>query len=284
MGHLLVTGAGGGLGAAVCGLLAASGETVFASDADVEGLRPLGGMPGIVPIRMDVTIPRDVQRARTKIASLTDGLDGIVCCAGIFRAGSLVEIDEAVMERSLDVNVLGAFRTIRTFFPLLAQRRGRVVLVGTEMTSCPMPFTGPYSVSKCALQAFADTLRRELMLLGMRVVVVQPGAMRTPLLAGAGAAVEAARGRTLFPAQLDLIGRMLPREWDRGMEPVDVARAVVKALRTKRPRLAYRVGVNRLRAVLGMLPASWTDVLIGAFVRISPARGASARPPAAARR
>ena len=188
------------------------------------------------------------------------------------------------MARSLDVNVLGAFRAVRAFFPLLAKRRGTVVLIGTEMTSCPMPFTGPYSVSKCALQAYADTLRRELMLLGMHVVVLQPGAIRTALLAGAGSSVEAARGRTLFPAQLDIIGRMLPREWERGSPPSDVARVVVKALRAKRPRIAYRVGVNRLRGVLGALPAPLVDALIGAFVRFSSARAASARPRAAARR
>lgn len=282
--HILVTGAGGGLGAAVCDLLARRGDTVFATDADIHRLRLLQAESAIVRIRMDVTDPRDIERAVTEVALATDGLDGIVCSAGIFRAGSLVEIEDAVMTRSIDVNVMGAFRTVRAFFPLLARRRGRVILIGTEMTDCPMPFTGPYSVSKCALQAYADTLRRELMLLGMRVVVLQPGAIRTPLLSGAGSSVEAARGRTLFPAQLDIIDRMLPREWERGSPPAEVARVVVKALRAKRPRIAYRVGVNRLRGVLGVLPAPWVDTLLKAYIRISPARGASERPPAAARR
>jgi NAD(P)-dependent dehydrogenase (short-subunit alcohol dehydrogenase family) len=293
MRHVLVTGAGGGLGTALCGLLTAAGDTVFATDADADGLRRLGGRPRIVPLRMDVTATRDVERARTKLAASTDGLDAIVCCAGIFRAGSLVEVDEAAMARSLDINVLGAFRTVRAFFPLLEARRGTVVLIGTEMTSCPMPFTGPYMVSKCALQALADTLRRELMLLGMHVVVVQPGAIRTPLLSSAGSMIAPGRGRPLFTAPLELIRGMLLREWQKGMEPVEVARVVVRALGSRRPRPVYRVGTDRLRGMLGMLPARWTDALIRAFLwfasRITPsparrsASGATRAPRCAAR-
>ena len=99
--HILVTGAGGGLGAAVCDLLARSGDTVFATDADDDRLRLLRAGPAIVRIRMDVTDPRDIERAVTEVAAATDGLDGIVCSAGIFRAGSLVEIEDAAMARSL---------------------------------------------------------------------------------------------------------------------------------------------------------------------------------------
>lgn len=275
MRHILVTGAGGGLGAGVCDQLAALGDTVFATDRDLDALRALKGRPGVVPFRMDVTAPAGVARARKKIGALTDGLDGLVCCAGIFRAGALVEADEAEMELALDINVMGAFRTVREFFPLLAKRGGRVVLIGSELSHCAMPFNGPYTVSKCALQAYADSLRRELMFIGMRVVVVQPGAIRTPLLSGARPNADGRKDRTLFPAQLDLMRRMLSREWETGMEPADVARVVAHAVHSRRPRAIYRVGNDPFRAMLGRLPAQWTDALIRAFVTLrSPDRRA----------
>jgi NAD(P)-dependent dehydrogenase (short-subunit alcohol dehydrogenase family) len=284
MGHVLVTGAAGGLGACLCSQLAATGDTVFATDVDLGALQPFQGKPGVVPLRMDVTSARDVARARKKIGTLTDGLDGLVCCAGIFRAGALVEADEAAMELALDINVMGAFRTVQAFFPLVAKRRGMVVLIGSELSHCAMPFNGPYTVSKCALQAYADSLRRELVFLGMRVVVVQPGAIRTPLLSGARPNADGRKDRTLFPAQLDLIRRMLAREWETGMEPVDVARVVVRALHSRKPRAVYRVGNDPFRAMLGRLPASWTDLLLRAFVALRSARASSARPPGPGRR
>jgi len=273
MRHILVTGAGGGLGASLCDLLAVSGDTVFAADIDLGALKKRGQGPGVVPLRVDVTSARDVARARKRVEAATDGLDGLVCCAGIFRAGALVEAGEREMELALDINVMGVFRTVREFFPLLAKRGGRVVLIGSELSHCAMPFNGPYTVSKCALQAYADSLRRELMFIGMRVVVVQPGAMRTPLLSGAHFRIEGREGRTLFPTQLDLVRRMLSREWETGREPADVARVVVRALHSRKPRAIYRVGNDPFRVMLGRLPARWTDLMIRAFVTLrSPAR------------
>jgi NAD(P)-dependent dehydrogenase (short-subunit alcohol dehydrogenase family) len=106
------------------------------------------------------------------------------------------------------------------------------------------------------------------MFIGMRVVIVQPGAMRTPLLSGARPMVEGRKDRTLFPEQLDLVRRMLSREWEKGMEPADVARAVVRVLRSRRPQAIYRVGNDPLRGMLALLPAAWTDALIRLYVRL----------------
>jgi NAD(P)-dependent dehydrogenase (short-subunit alcohol dehydrogenase family) len=266
MRHILVTGASGGLGANLCGLLAASGDVVFATDVLAGALPSESGTPGLVRLRMDVSSAREVARARKRVELLTDGLDGLICCAGIFRAGALVETDEAQMERSLEVNVMGAFRVVRAFFPLLAKRRGTVVLIGTEMSRCAMPFTGPYAVSKAALQAFADALRRELMFLGMHVVVVQPGAIRTPLLSGARAQAVTGSAPTLFPEARDVIRRLLAREWEKGMEPSEVARVVVRSLRTRRPRSVCRVGNDPFRAMLAKLPARWVDAVLRAYL------------------
>jgi NAD(P)-dependent dehydrogenase (short-subunit alcohol dehydrogenase family) len=265
MRYVLVTGACGGLGSCVCDLLAASGATIFASDSDHRALRRLAGRPGFVPLPMDVTRTRDISRALRKIETVTDGLEGLVCCAGIFTAGPLVEADDDEMSRILDVNVMGAFRIVKECFPLLRRRFGTVVLIGSESSRCAMPFNGPYTVSKSALQAYADTLRRELMFVGVRVTLVMPGAIRTPLLTGAGLKIESHEARTLFPAQLGLVRRMLSKQYEKAMQPMRVARVVMRALQARMPRPYYRVGNDPLRMMLARLPASWTDALIKAF-------------------
>lgn len=262
----LVTGAGGGLGSSVVRLLAAGGCTVFAADASAEALRGLRGIAGVVPVRMDVTSAAGVARARASIGRKAARLDGIVCCAGIFRGGALVEVPEADMLASLDVNVMGAFRVAREFVPLLAAPGGRIVVVGSEVSRCAMPFTGPYTVSKCGLDALADVLRRELMFLGIGVVVVQPGAIRTALLAGAGAAMRAARRGSAFAEQLQRALPILAREREKGMDPSRVARVVARALVSPRPRPVIRVGNNAPRAALGMLPRGVVDLAIRCFM------------------
>ena len=101
-----------------------------------------------------------------------------------------------------------------------------------------MPFTGPYSMSKSALEAYADSLRRELQSLGIRVSVIQPGAFRTTLLARARESEALNRGTAASPfsAPLDRARDMLDRESESGMAPDRVARRVIHALECARPR------------------------------------------------
>jgi NAD(P)-dependent dehydrogenase (short-subunit alcohol dehydrogenase family) len=262
MQYILVTGSSGGLGVRVCEMLAAEGTTVFATDMARSGLRRLEGNPLIRPLLMDVTRSGDLSRVRRRIAGAVDGLDGIVCCAGIFAASPLVETSEREMRRILDVNFMGAFLAVREFFPLLKRPGGTIVLIGSESSRCAMPFNGPYTVSKTALQAYADSLRRELMLVGVRVVLVMPGAIRTPLLAGARETTGQKHPSTLFAAQRGLVHRMLVKEYGKAMDPSRVAAVVARALHARRPRHRYHVGNDPLRALLGRLPSRWVDALI----------------------
>jgi NAD(P)-dependent dehydrogenase (short-subunit alcohol dehydrogenase family) len=136
-----------------------------------------------------------------------------------------------------------------------------------------MPFNGPYTVSKTALQAYADSLRRELMLLGVPVVLVMPGAIRTPLLAGAKETTARHHSETLFAPQRGLVHRMLVSEYERAMEPSRVATVVAHALHAARPRPCYRVGNDPLRALLSRLPATWVDRLISRAAAVPSSRG-----------
>ncbi len=87
---------------------------------------------------------------------------------------------------------------------------------------------------------------------------------------------RAAPSTTQFPAQLDLVRRLLPREWEKGLEPDAVARVAVRALHARRPKAVYRVGNDPARAMLAGLPATWVDALIRIFTRLR-APGARAR-------
>ena len=177
----------------------------------------------------------------------------------------LAAAGDTVFAADVDRRALSQMKGLPRAFPLLARPGGRVVLVSSEAARCSMPFNGPYTISKCALEAYADVLRRELMLLGVAVSVVQPGAFRTRLLEDAAEAFTDRAAGTLFSAHLARVRELVGREWERGMDAGEVARVVVRAVHARTPRALYRIGNDPLRVLLGRIPAWWTDRLIERF-------------------
>ena len=269
--RVLVSGACGGLGSAVTDLLAARGVTVFAADIDAGELARRAWPPNVVPLPMDVTVLSSVAAAVREMSSprsgASAGLDGLVCSAGVFTGGPLAEATEEAMMRAFDVNVMGAHRLVREAFPLLARSAGTIVLISSESARFAMPFNGPYTVSKYALEAYADCLRRELLLSGVRVAIVQPGSFRSGLLMNAGESLGVRTESSPFARQLALVRRLLSREWETGMAADRVARVAIHALSAHLPRARYRVGNKRLRLLLRFLPARLADTMIRLVMR-----------------
>ena len=261
---VLVTGGAGGLGAATTHLLAARGWQVFAGDVDPNALSRLEGAAGITPVALDVTDRDSIAAARDQIGSVVGGLDGVVHFAGVLAVGSLVEVAESDLARVLDINVLGTFRVTQVCFDLLRQREGRVVVISSETGhQAAAPFNGPYAMSKHAIEAYADALRRELMLLGMPVIKIQPGPFDTGMVASISDRFRrAADQSTHFSAVLERMLSRLAAEQAKARNPSELAEVVWTALTVARPKAAYRVHQDRQRAVLDLLPARLADAVL----------------------
>jgi NAD(P)-dependent dehydrogenase (short-subunit alcohol dehydrogenase family) len=266
---VLITGAAGGLGAAAAAHLVARGWRVFGAD-----LEPPSS-PGIVPIAMDVTDDESVTAGVAAVAALTDRLTGVVHFAGIFRIGALLDIDARVLAEVLDVNVLGAHRVTRAAFPLIQHGRGRVVLVSSETgVQSGTPFNGPYSMSKHAVESYGDSLRRELMFLGVPVIKLQPGPFRTEMLTSIVPRYEAAaRESTHFRELMGGLLARLPVEQAKAHDPAVLAAVVEEALTARRWRPAYLVRPDRQRMMLDRLPVRAADLALRLFVRRLQRRG-----------
>ncbi len=265
----LVSGACGGLGFAVTEALALRGARVFAADCSAEGLSGRAWPAGVEALPVDVrdsaSVARGVGAVRESLGAEA-GLDGLVCCAGVFTGGPLVEAGEDALALGLDVNVMGAYRLVKEAFPLLVRSRGTIVLISSESARFAMPFNGPYTIGKRALEAYADCLRRELYKTGVKVAVIQPGAIRTDLLRNAAAGMQERTGGSAFAGPLSTVRRLLGREWDKAMEAEKAAGAVVRALYAKRPRPRYRIGNNPLHVILRFFPARIADALVAKFL------------------
>lgn len=257
---ILVTGAGGGLGGAAVALFAARGWRVFAADL----VAPTAG-PNVVALQVDVTSSESVSNAVARIdEDAPDGLDAVVTFAGIMHVGALVEMDDTDLRRLLDVNVLGTYRTVKAAFPLIHRKRGRVITISSETGwQSALMLNGPYAMSKHAVEAYSDALRRELMFLDIPVSTIRPGPFRTGMVSGIRSEFDRARARSAHFTDLTAtVGRQAVREQERAHDPAVLAEVIWQAATTAKPRPHYSVRPDRRRLLLHYLPDRVADRLL----------------------
>jgi len=264
----VITGAAGGLGSATVRRLAGNGWQVYAADLDSPALHELGS-EAVVPVAVDVTSGASVAALAQRVRTDTDRVDALVTFAGVVGIGPMVEMSEADFRRVVDVNVVGSFLAVRELFPLLHKGGGRIVLLSSETGwQTAMPFNGPYAMSKHAVEAFGDALRRELALLGVSVVKLRPGAFKTGMVASIMGRFEKLAAESEHYQRVLLAARKrVPQEERRAGDPADLAALVERVLDAKRPRTAYRINTNPQAAALSQLPTPVLDRLLHAALK-----------------
>jgi short-subunit dehydrogenase len=184
---VLITGAGpGGIGNALARALAASGQCrVIATARRKEHLKQLAALPGVAAaLELDVASAKSLEACKRAVDKLTDGrgLDVLVNNAGVNVKGALLDTDLPALERCMAVNVGGTLAATKAFAPAMAARRqGLVVNVGSVAGYVYGPVMATYAASKAAVRALTDGLRVELAPLGVRVMLVAPGFVKTKI-------------------------------------------------------------------------------------------------------
>ncbi len=267
--RIVVTGASTGIGRACAERLAAMGYRVWAGvrhAADGEALRAQA--PGLItPISLDVTDRDSIAGALPAVGG--DALAGLVNNAGIAVTGPLELVPVESWRRQFEVNVLGLVAVTQAFLPLLLRGQGRVVNVGSIAGRSALPGSGAYDSSKYAIEAITDALRMELHSSGVRVSLIEAGAVATPLWQKTMADVEAVRRRATpealarYDTLLAAIERGAATSARKAVSPEKVADAVAHAMTARHPRTRYLVGPDaRFWLLLNLLPDRWRDRLI----------------------
>lgn len=273
-GAVVVTGASSGIGRACALHLDRLGFRVFAGvrrEEDGESLQSESAGK-ITPIVMDVTDEASVIDAAARVAdALGDaGLSGLVNNAGIVVSGPLEFLPIPEIRKQLEVNVIGQIAVTRAFLPLLRKARGRIVNMSSIAGRMALPFLGPYSASKYALEAMTDSLRLELLPWGITVSLIEPGPVQTPIwektreAAGKTARNYPAQAFELYGPALSAFGDAAEKAAQGGVLPQAVVRAVEHALFARKPKIRYVVGRRaQLQAFLKrILPDRMLDKLI----------------------
>ena len=250
MGNYLVTGAGGGMGRALCAALTAQGHRVWGVDNASEEAET-----GRHIIRADIRSAEELNAAFETVKAEARELDGIVTLAGVYDLGSLIEMPEERFVRDFDVNLFGAFRVNKLFVPLL-RRNGRIVIVTSELAPLePLPFTGIYGVTKTALDKYAAALRMELQLLGISVTAVRPGAVRTAMLPASTQKLDAFCDSTEhYRFNAGRFRGVVYSVEARSVSPERIAARITKVLAAKRPPNVVNINRNPLLLLLNALP------------------------------
>lgn len=231
---VLITGASTGIGRKVTERLAADGYFVYAGARKEQDLKELDAIENVQAIRLDVTKPDEIAAAVADVTRAGRGLWGLVNNAGVAITGPVADTKEEDFALLMDVNAFAPLSMSKAFIPLIAESKGRIVIISSIAGILSSGSLGAYSMSKHAVEAFGDSLAVQVEPLGVKVSLVEPGKFNSQL------AITAEK----------LTGSVDPGFANRSRfkEPDEVAVAVEQALFEPSPKRRYLVVSERSEA------------------------------------
>jgi NAD(P)-dependent dehydrogenase (short-subunit alcohol dehydrogenase family) len=257
---VLITGANGGLGGAIALAYCKNNFEVIATDIKTESTHGISGKVGYINIKLDITSEIEVARCASYIKEQYGQLDLLISNAGIFDFYAVSEAGANKLKSIMDVNFLGLANLTKYFLPLLHESNGRLIVISSESYKVPAPFQ-PYAVSKQALESLYKAIKIELSLLGVKSVLIRPGAIQTQILEDT-LKFKQSEQETLLKKEFDQFIETVPNYIDHISNPHKVAQLVLKAGIKRNPKQIYSINHNPLVTIFSNLPANLKNYII----------------------
>ena len=258
---VLITGCSTGIGRELVKAFSARGCRVVATARKLEAVADLAG-GGVRAVRLDVTDAGSVKDAVADVLAHEGRVDVLVNNAGYGQFGPIAELPLDDLRRQFETNVVGALAVAQAVAPSMIERRaGLIVNVGSVSGLVVTPFSGAYGASKAALHAISDALRLELGPFGVRVLVLQPGAVRSAFSGTASASISGIDWGTSRYAPVRQAVEARARTADSSGMPADrFARETVDVILSPEPPAVDRRGPHAAKmTLLSWLPAKVRD-------------------------
>jgi len=246
---VLVTGASSGIGRKITELLASKGVFVYAGARKDSDIEELNAIENVKAVRLDVTVQDEIDAAVATITKEGRGLYGLVNNAGVAIVAPLIEVDEGELDFLFDVNIYGPYRITKAFSPLIIASKGRITTISSISGILSGTLFGPYSMSKHAMEAYSDSLAREMERFDVKVSVVEPGNYESEIgktlkkrMEANGIDIEGSPYQVEMQGMLDRVGTTEQKD------PQEVAEAVYHALFDEQPKMRYMVVPNLRQA------------------------------------
>jgi NAD(P)-dependent dehydrogenase (short-subunit alcohol dehydrogenase family) len=256
---IVVTGASTGIGRAAVAKAVTEGAHVFASvrkQADADSLKSDFG-EAVTPLLFDVADEAAVREGAAQVAQALGNhkLFGLVNNAGIAVSGPLLHLDTDELRRQFEINLFGVHNVTRAFADLLGAdesrtgKPGRIVMISSVGGQNGAPFVGPYASSKFALEGYSQSLRRELMLYGIDVIVIGPGAIATPIWDKADNEDLKRFSNTKYAPMVERVADYMLKLGRSGLPASDVGALIWRCFTDPKPKTRYRILRNEFMDV-----------------------------------
>jgi NAD(P)-dependent dehydrogenase (short-subunit alcohol dehydrogenase family) len=271
---IVITGVSTGIGAAAARRAVRGGAHVFGSVRHPEAAAALQSELGdqFTPLVFDVRDEAAIQAAAATVRAALAGekLCGLVNNAGVALPGPLALQPIAEFRDQIEVNLIGTLAVTQAFLPLLGTDStlhglpGRIVMVSSVGGKLSAPFLGAYCAAKHALEGLSGSLRRELMLFGIDVIIVAPGAVATPIWDKAEEVPLDTLSSTPYGEPLRRYRAHALKSGRAGYPPEKVAEAIWTALNVAHPAARYPVVIKSFLnwTIPRLLPARWVDRIV----------------------
>lgn len=262
-GPILVTGASSGIGESTAKYLAKNGYPVYAGVRKQIDYSRLEKYENIFPVILDVTSDEDIDNAVKIVCEKGLGLSGLVNNAGIAVAGPLMDVDPSEFSKQFEVNVIGLHKITKAFFPMIVKSKGRIIMISSDSGFFATPFFGPYCSSKFAVEGYADSLRRELLMTDVKVVIIQPGRITTKIWEKGERFLDMYQN-SMFAEKAKEVGEYAIRKGKTdGLDPVEVAILIKNILEDSDPKTRYLIAPSTFKyRLIKMLPDKMVDKMV----------------------
>lgn len=275
--NILITGASTGIGYDMAKVFVKNGYTVFGSVRKQQDADRLSNELGenFRSLIFDVTDHESVDRAAEILTAQLDGegLGGLINNAGVAIGGPLMDVDIEEFRYQFEVNVIGLVKVTQAFLPLLGARKdhpsapGRIIQISSVAGKTAMPFLSPYVGSKHAVEGISTSLRRELQLFGIDVIVIGPGPIKTPIwVKGTGDGDEKKYKDSPFFEALQIFQNVFVRSAvKKGWTAPKAAQIIFDVFEKSKPKTRYALVPQRFKTWIlpKLIPNRIFDRLIG---------------------
>jgi NAD(P)-dependent dehydrogenase (short-subunit alcohol dehydrogenase family) len=273
---VLITGASTGIGRSMAELMASKGHFVYAGARKDKDMAELNAIENIQAVRLDVTDQEQIDAAVATIAEAGRGLYGLINNAGVGVIYPLIEVPESEFDFQMDVNLYGPWRVTKAFAPLIIESKGRISITGSISGILSGPLFGVYSMSKHGMEAFADSLAREMERFDVKVSIIEPGNYESKI---GDTLVKRMKSRGFDSSQsqyqedFDRMMSYMDGDREEEADPIAVAQAAMHAMFDENPKRRYMVVPNQREAEITIRKAIEEVVQLNQGQQFSYSRG-----------
>lgn len=259
---IIITGASGGLGAALVEMSKTLPDLnyIIATDIQKKIISQYKNEIKVMGLQMDVSSEISIKKVSKHLQEIGIKVKYIINCAGVSIFHPISESTEELLGKTLKVNTYGPILTVSTFLDDLIKNKGRVIQISSVSVKLPTLFQ-PYPNSKIALEAFSTSMRQELALVGVDLVLIRPGAIDTNITAEMKSIPNPIK-QSKYASYFATFTKMAFSGIGKMAEPTQVAELIKKALIAKKPKQVYNINSNAKIALLTLFPKKWRDSLI----------------------